>query len=120
MFMGKGGFTLLESGSHVNLLANTNLLSKDVSLSDPLVADSWPENLMTFIHLSLSLPELIKVNVLRNTTNPTTTFAFALNNNEQLIGDVFRSIPIIRGENINFQLQSGSSGTIKYKIGLEG
>jgi len=104
--MGKSGFTIIESGSTA-LNATTNMVT------DFQLPDDWPENLMTFLQIHLALTELTTILIIRDGTSyplETTTASF--------IGEVYRSIPIEKGEIVNVQF--GTTQTIlKFKFSLE-
>ncbi len=103
--MGKSGFTIIESGSGA-LNSATNMISNFQ------LPDEWPNDLMTFLQISLSLSESSTVSIIRD------GISYPINNNEPLVGEVYRSIPIQKDEIINIQL--GTTQTIlKFKFSLE-
>lgn len=103
--MGKGGFTLIESGS-VMLNANTDMIA------DFQLPDDYPDNLMTFLQISLSVSDSSIIRIQRD------GIFYPINNNEPLIGEVYRSIPIIKGEIINVQFLVNQA-LLKFKFSLE-
>ena len=105
--MGKSGFTIIESnivGTALN--ATTNMITNFE------LPDDWPVDLQTFLQISLSLSESSKVLIIRDGTS------YPINNNVEIIGEVYRSIPIQKGEVINIQL--GTTQTdLRFKFSLE-
>jgi len=103
--MGKSGFTIIESGSG-SLDSLTNMVT------DFKLPDDYPDNLMTFLQIDLSLTESSTILIVRDGTT------YPINNNVQLIGEVYRSIPIEKGELVNVQF--GTTQTLlKFKFSLE-
>ena len=103
--MGKSGFTIIESGSGA-LNALTNMVT------DFQLPDDYPDNLMTFLQISLSLSESSTILIIRD------GISYPINNDQPLIGEVYRSIPIEKGEIVNVQF--GTTQTIlKFKFSLE-
>ncbi len=105
--MGKSGFTIIESnivGTALN--ATTNMITNFE------LPDDWPVDLQTFLQISLSLSESSTVLIIRDGTS------YPINNNVEIIGEVYRSIPIQKGEVINIQL--GTTQTdLRFKFSLE-
>jgi len=103
--MGKSGFTLIESGSK-SLTSDTDLIT------DFTLPDDWPDDIFTFLQIQLSLSESTSIIIIRDGTS------YLINNNVAIIGEVYRSIPIQKGEVINIQF--GTTQTlVKFKFGLE-
>lgn len=103
--MGKSGFSIIESGSKT-LAADTDLIT------DFTLPDDWPDELFTFLQIQLSLSESTIISIIRDGT------AYPINNNAEIIGEVYRSIPIQKGEVINIQF--GTTQTlVKFKFALE-
>jgi hypothetical protein len=90
--MGASGFRIIAT-KHGSLQANQNLLDEDFELGD----DS-PDNLMRFIHLSMSLPDDTVVNIIKNNA------AYPLNNGNTVVGEIYRSFPINKGMTLNIQV----------------
>jgi len=103
--MGNSGFTIIESGS-VPLASATNMIT------DFKLPDDYPDNLMTYLQISLSLSESSTISIIRDGTS------YPINNNEPLIGEVYRSIPIEKGEVVNVQFGTTQT-TLKFKFSLE-
>ena len=103
--MGKSGFRIIESGS-VALNAATNMIS------DFQLPDDYPDNLMTFLQISLSLSESSTILIVRDGVS------YPIENNNTLIGEVYRSIAVEKGEIINVQF-GVSQTTLKFKFSLE-
>ena len=103
--MGKSGFTIIESGSGA-LNSTTNMVT------DFKLPDDYPDNLMTFLQISLSLSEFSTVLIIRDGTS------YPIQSDTQLVGEVYRSIPIQKGEIVNVQF--GTTQTLlKFKFSLE-
>jgi len=103
--MGQGGFTLIESGSGT-LNSETNMIT------DFKLPDDYVDGVFTFLQIHLSLSESSTILIIRDGVS------YPINNNDQLIGEVYRSIPIEKGEIINVQF--GTTQTIlKFKFALE-
>jgi len=103
--MGKSGFTIIESGSGplnsgVNMVANFQL------------PDDWPEDLMTFLQISMSLSESSIILIIRDGVS------YPTNNNEPILGEYYRSIPIEKGEVMNVQVGTTQTA-LKFKFSLE-
>ena len=103
--MGKSGFTIIESGSGT-LASGVNMVT------DFQLPASYPDNLMTFLQISLSLSESSTVLIIRNGVS------YPINNNNPLIGEVYRSIAIKKDEIINLQFGTTQT-TLKFKFSLE-
>lgn len=103
--MGKSGFDIIDSGSDTLALL-TNMIP------DFTLPNEWPDDIMTFLQISLSLSESSIIFIRRDGVN------YPINNNEAIIGEVYRSIPIQKGEVINLQLDT-SQTLLKHKISLE-
>jgi len=103
--MGKSGFTIIESGSG-SLNSATNMIT------DFQLPADYPDELMTFLQISLSLSESSIILIIRDGVS------YPINNNEPLIGEVYRSIPIEKGEIINVQFGTTQT-TLKFKFSLE-
>lgn len=105
--MGKSGFTIIESNIvGIALNALTNMIT-DFSLPD-----EWPDNLQTFLQIHFSLSESSIIFIKRNGVN------YPINNNTDIVGEVYRSIPIEKGEVINIQL-SITQTALQFKFSLE-
>ncbi len=105
--MGNSGFTIIESNIvGVGLNSLTNMIT-DFSL--PI---NWPVNLQTFLQINLSLSESSTILIRRNGIN------YPLNTNIEIIGEMYRSIPIEKGEVINIQLGTTQTA-LQFKISLE-
>lgn len=105
--MGKSGFTIIESsivGANLNALTNM--------ITDFSLPDDWPDNLMTFLQIHLSLSDLTTVFIRRNGIN------YELNSAVEVIGEVYRSIPIEKGEVINVQFDTTQTA-LQFKFSLE-
>jgi len=98
--MGKSGFTIIQFGSGP-LNSMTNMIT------DFQLPDDWSENLMTFLQIDFSLSESSSILVIRDGVS------YPINNNIDLIGEVYRSIPIQKGEVINIQLGTTQT-TLKF------
>ena len=103
--MGKSGFSIIQSfegskGAGVDWL--------DVDFSLPV---SNPD-LLTFLHLSFDLDVSSVVFIVKN------GILYPLNNNESIIGDAFRSLPIIKGTTYNFQCNIPQT-SLKFTASLE-
>lgn len=103
--MGKSGFTIIESGSGP-LNAITNMID------DFQLPNDWPEELQTFLQISMSLSESSTISIIRDGVS------YPINNNVALIGEVYRSIPIQKGEVVNVQVGTNQT-TLKFKFSLE-
>lgn len=103
--MGKSGFTVIESGSGA-LNSATNMIP------DFQLPDDYPDDITTFLQISLSLSESSTVSIIRDGTS------YPINNGEDLIGEVYRSIPIQKGEVVNIQVGTTQT-TLKHKFALE-
>jgi len=103
--MGASGFTIIESGSGP-LNSGTNMIT------DFQLPDDYPDNLQTFLQISLSLSESSIISIIRD------GISYPINNNVQLIGEVYRSIPIEKGEVVNVQFGTTQT-TLKFKFSLE-
>jgi len=103
--MGKSGFTIIESGS-IALNSGTNMVT------DFQLPADYPDNLMTFLQISLSLSESSIISIIRDGTS------YPINNNLPLIGEVYRSIPIEKGEIVNVQFDTTQT-ILKFKFSLE-
>ena len=105
--MGKSGFTIIESNIvGVALNALTNMIT-DFSLPD-----KWPEDIQTFLQLNFSLSESSIIFIRRNGIN------YPITNNTPVIGEVYRSIPIQKGDVINVQLEVTQTA-LQFKFSLE-
>lgn len=104
--MGQGGFGKVASKSGAQT-GNENIIP-DFSLSD-----DFPENLISFLHLEFSLSEAAIITIIDD------GIAYQLNNNLPLVGKVFRSIEIEKGQIINAQV-SVTQTNMKFKMALEG
>ena len=103
--MGKSGFTIIESGSG-QLDSATNMVENFE------LPDDYPNNLMTFLQIHLSLSESSTILIVRD------SIPYPINNNDPLIGEIYRSIPIEKGETVNVQF--GTTQTLlKFKFALE-
>jgi len=103
--MGQGGFTLIESGSGT-LNSGTNMVD------DFKLPDDYVDGLFTFLQIHLSLSESSKISIIRDGTS------YPINNDEPLVGEVYRSIPIEKEETLNVQF--GTTQTLlKFKFALE-
>lgn len=105
--MGKSGFTIIESN-----IVGVALNSLTDMIADFSLPDEWPDNIQTFLQISLSLSESSKVFIRRNGTN------YLINNNTAVVGEVYRSIPIQKGEVINIQLDTTQTD-LQFKFSLE-
>lgn len=105
--MGNSGFTLIESSITPGPLTLLTNIITDFSLR----AD-WPVNLQTFFHIDFSLSETTDIFIRRNGVN------YPLNNAIEVIGEVYRSIPIQKGEVINIQLGTTQTN-FQFKFSLE-
>lgn len=103
--MGKSGFKIIEIISGV-VNPTTDMMI------DFKLPDDWPPDLMTFLHISLSLSESSTVSVIRDGNS------YPINNNEPLIGEVYRSITIEKDEIMNFQVGTGQTA-MRAKFALE-
>ncbi len=103
--MGHSGFTLLESGS-AGYTANDDLITPFT------LPDDWPEAIFTFLQIDFSLDTLGIISIVRDGTS------YPINNGNQLIGEVYRSIPIQKGEVINIKIDANQT-LLKFKFGLE-
>jgi len=103
--MGKSGFTIIESGSGP-LNSGVNMIT-DFQLSD-----EWPVDLQTFLQISMSLSDSSTVSIIRDGVS------YPINNNEPIIGELYRSIPIQKDEVINIQVGTTQT-TLKFKFSLE-
>lgn len=103
--MGNSGFTIIESGSGP-LNSATNMVA------DFQLPDDYPDNLQTFLQISLSLSESSIIFIVRDGTS------YPINNNIALTGEVYRSIPIEKGEIINVQFDTTQTA-LKFKFSLE-
>lgn len=103
--MAKSGFTIIESGSGT-LNSGVNMIT------DFQLDNDYPDDLMTFLQIDLSLSEAAIISIIRDGTS------YPINNDVPLIGEVYRSIPIQKGEVINLQLDTTQT-TLKFKVALE-
>lgn len=103
--MGNSGFTLIESGSGT-LNAATNMIT------DFQLPEKYADNLMTFVHINLSLSESAIISIIRDGVS------YPINNNVAILGEVYRSIAIEKGEIINVQVDTTQT-TLKFKFALE-
>lgn len=105
--MGKSGFTIIESN-----IAGTTLNALTNMVSDFQLPEDWPDNLMTFLQIDLSLSDDSTILIRRGGTN------YPINSDSPLIGEVYRSIPIEKGEIVNVQF--GTTQTdLRFKFSLE-
>lgn len=104
--MANSGFDIIESfeGSKTS---NTDWLSSNFSL--PV---DFPDNLMTFVHLNFDLGTIGIVSIIKN------GISYPLNTSVSIVGDVFRSIPIIKGVTYNFQCDTTQTN-LKFVLALE-
>ena len=105
--MGKSGFGIIESN-----IVGTALIALNDMVTDFQLPDVWPEDLMTFLQISLSLSESSTVLIIRDGVS------YPINNNEAIVGEVYRSIPIQKGEVMNIQLGTTQTN-LKFKFSLE-
>ena len=103
--MGKSGFTIIESGSGA-LNATTNMIT------DFQLPDDWPVDLQTFLQINMSLSESSTVSIIRDGVS------YLINNGVAIVGDLYRSIAIEKGEVFNIQLGTTQT-TLKFKVSLE-
>lgn len=103
--MGNSGFTLIESGSGP-LNSTTNMITNFQLPND------YPDKLFTFLQIDLSLSNSSTILIIRD------GISYPINNNVVLVGEVYRSIPIEKGEVINVQFGTTQS-LLKFKFGLE-
>ncbi len=105
--MGNSGFTISESSivpSPLNALTNM--------ITNFSLPTNWPVNLQTFLQINLSLSESSTVLIRRNGIN------YPINNDTAIIGELYRSIPIEKGEVINIQLGTTQTA-LQFKFSLE-
>jgi len=103
--MGNSGFTIIESGSG-SLNSATNMIS------DFQLPEKYADSLMTFLQISMSLSQSSTVLIIRDGVS------YPINNNEPIIGELYRSIPIEKGEVVNIQVGTTQT-TLKFKFSLE-
>ena len=103
--MGRSGFRIIESGSG-------SLNSATDMIENFQLDDDWPDDLQTFIQLSMSLSESSTVSIIRDGVS------YPINNNEAIIGELYRSIPIQKDEVMNVQVGTTQT-TLKFKFSLE-
>ena len=89
--MGKSGFDIIEDFTGARNSA-TNWLSQDFSLPD-----DYPDELLTFLQFHFLLSEATIVSYIKDGTS------YPLNNAQSIVGVAFRSLPIKKGDVINFQ-----------------
>lgn len=104
--MGKGGFDIQESFSGVKN-SGVDWLTSGFSLPD-----DYPDNLLTFLHLDIAVDASTIISIIQNGT------AYPLNNNQPVFGKAFRSIPIKKGDVINFQCDVNQPN-LKFTLALE-
>ncbi len=104
--MGKGGFDIQESFSGAK---NSGLdwLSSDFSLPD-----EYPDNLMTFLQFDFAVNASTIISIIQNGTS------YPLNNNQPILGKGFRSIPIKKGDIINFRCDVNQTN-LQFTLALE-
>jgi len=105
--MGNSGFTIIESN-----IAGTALDATTNMITDFQLPDDWPTDLQTFLQISLSLSESSTVLIIRDGVS------YPINNEVAIIGEVYRSIPIEKGEVVNIQLGTTQTA-LRFKFSLE-
>lgn len=79
--------------------------------------ESFPDELMTFLHLDFNLSDSAAVNVFKNGV------AYPLNNNAPIVGVAFRSLPISKGDVFQFQtdgtVTTGDQTLLQFTLSLE-
>lgn len=104
--MGKSGFDIIDSFTGVKSNA-TNWMNSDFSLSD-----DYPDDLLTFLQFHFLLSESTIVSYIKNGTS------YPINNNTSIIGVAFRSLPIKKGDVINFQCDVAQTA-LDFTLSLE-
>lgn len=105
--MGKSGFSIIESS-----IEGSSLTALTDMITDFSLPDDWPNNIQTFLQISISLSEATTILIRRNGVN------YPINNNEPVIGELYRSIPIEKDEVINIQLGTTQTA-LQFKFSLE-
>lgn len=79
--------------------------------------ESFPDELMTFLHLDFNLSDSAVVNVFKN------GFGYPINNNATIVGVAFRSLPISKGDVFQFQtdgtVTTGDQTLLQFTLSLE-
>jgi len=105
--MGKSGFDIIESN-----IAGTALDALTNMISNFQLPNEWPDDIQTFLQINLSLSESSTVLITRGGVS------YPINNDVAIIGELYRSIPIQKGEVMNIQLGTTQTA-LRFKVSLE-
>lgn len=106
------GFKLVRNKTNLTIDADEAIFRTDGDLPDDYsLPDDSPDDLMQFLHLSISLVDAAIVYVTEDAVQ------YPLNNGELLLGKVFRSIPIKKG--ISYNIEVSVAQTINSMLALE-
>ena len=75
--------------------------------------ESFPDELMTFLHLDFNLSDSTVVTVFKN------GFGYPINNNAAIVGAGFRSFPISKGDVFQFQAADDNQDLLQFTLALE-